>query len=60
MLDGFTRALLVDTGVDDGKALVRKASTIAAEFDWSLERTEGSLAALRRTLQRAEDLVRIK
>jgi hypothetical protein len=60
MLDGFTRALLIDTGVDDEKALERKASAIAAEFDWNLERTEGSLTGLQRTLQRAIDLHRKK
>ena len=59
MLDGFTRALLIDTGVDDGRALERKASAISAEFDWNLERTEGSLTALRRTLQQAKDLVSV-
>lgn len=53
MLDGFTRALLIDSGLNDGLALDQKAEAIAAEFDWRLEKTEGTLASLRKTFQQA-------
>lgn len=53
MLDGFTRALLIDSGLGDEMALNQKAEQIAAEFNWRLEKTHGSLALLRRTLQHA-------
>jgi hypothetical protein len=57
MLDGFTRALLIDSGLDDGIALDQKAEAIAAEFNLRLEKTEGTLASLRKTFQQALETI---
>ncbi len=60
MLDGFTRALLIDSGLGDRSALVHQAERIAAEFNWRLEKTKGSLESLRRTIGLAIDSQRKK
>ena len=53
MLKNYTRALFIDMGLGDQKRLLNKAREIAAEFHLRLERTEGSLAGLQATLNRA-------
>ena len=54
MLKDYTRALLIDMKVgDDEDELLKKAKEIATEFDLRLERTEGSLVVLEKTIEKA-------
>jgi hypothetical protein len=55
MLNGFSRVLLIDWGLNDGTKLYQEAGAIAAELQLRLEKTEGSLAGLRETFQQALD-----
>ena len=58
MLDGFTRALVIDSGVGERKVLGTQAEEIATEFNLKLENTTGSLEHLRKTVQQALTLLR--
>jgi hypothetical protein len=53
MLDGYKRALLIDTGVGDRRRLRARAQEIADRFNWRVETVEGSLARLEETLRKA-------
>ena len=54
MLDGFTRALYIDMGLDrDGNDLSDKAWQIAADLGLRLERTKGSYAVLKDVIEQA-------
>ena len=57
MLDGFKRALVIDSGVYEKEALDTKAADIAAEFNLKLENTTGTLEHLRKTVQQALTLL---
>ena len=52
MLKDFSRALLIDMQLNENKEIKQAALSIAAEFGWPLEETNGSLNQLRQTLQR--------
>ena len=57
MLDGFTRALYIDMGLDrDGKDLPDRACRIAADLDLRLEKTNGSYALLKNVIEQALNL----
>lgn len=53
MLKDYTRGLFIDTGVGDQADLMKRATLIAEEFDFRLERTCGSLQLLEDTLKKA-------
>ena len=53
MLTNFSRALFIDMGQNECKGLKQKAQSIADEFGWQFEETNGTLNQLRETLQRA-------
>jgi hypothetical protein len=53
MLDGYKRALLIDTGVGDPRRLRARAQEIADRFNWRVETVAGSLARLEETLRKA-------
>ncbi len=53
MLKDFTRGLFIEMKLGNPQKLLKKACEITDQFDLRLERTEGSLAFLRKTLQRA-------
>ena len=54
MLDGFTRALYIDMGLDrDMKDLPDKACRIAADLGLRLEKTKGSYALLKDVIEQA-------
>jgi hypothetical protein len=53
MLKDYTRALYIDMNIGDAENLKRKAQGIADEFHLRLEKTTGSLAALKDTFDRA-------
>ena len=53
MLENYTRALLIDTGIGLTADLRRKAREIAEAFDLRLETTEGSVSRLQECLDRA-------
>ena len=54
MLDGFTRALYIDMGLDrDGKDLPDRACRIAADLGLRLEKTNGSYAVLKDVIEQA-------
>ncbi|MCG6879447.1 MAG: DUF1638 domain-containing protein [Deltaproteobacteria bacterium] len=53
MLKDFSRALFIDMKLMGSEAIKREAGTIAAEFGWKLDKTEGSLIRLKQTLSKA-------
>ncbi len=53
MLQDFSRALLIDMHLNDDDEIMQKARSIATEFGWHLDMTNGSLYYLRRALRRA-------
>ena len=54
MLDGFTRALYIDMGLDrDGKDLPDRACRIAGDLGLRLEKTNGSYAVLKDVIEQA-------
>jgi hypothetical protein len=53
MLQDYKRALFIDMNLGDRERLWSKAQEIAAEFHLRLEKTPGSLAGLKATLNRA-------
>lgn len=53
MLDGYKRALLIDTGVGDIRLQQEQAKNIADLFGWRVETVQGSLAALEAVLLQA-------
>ena len=57
MLDGFTRALYIDMGIEDRAVdLPVKAARIAEDLGLKLESTRGSYGMLRSLLDRALDI----
>ena len=56
MLNGYKRALLIDTGVGDRRRLRERAQEIADLFDWQVDTVQGSLARLEDAVQRALSL----
>ena len=53
MLNGYKRALLIDTGVGDRQRLRERAKEIADLFDWRVDTIQGSLTLLEDTLKKA-------
>jgi len=58
MLQGYKRALLIDTGIGDRRRLRERAQEIADLFNWRVDTVQGSLARLEDTLQKALSLDR--
>jgi hypothetical protein len=53
MLDGYQRALLIDTGVGDRRSLRARAQEIADRFNWRVETVDGSLSRIEDALRKA-------
>lgn len=53
MLKDFSRALFIDMHLNKSDKIWQKAQSIAMEFGWRLDKTEGDLDNLKTTLQRA-------
>jgi hypothetical protein len=53
LLKDFTRGLFIEMKLGNHKQLLKKAREITDQFNLRLERTEGSLALLKNTLQQA-------
>ena len=58
MLNGYKRALLIETGVGDRRRLRERAKEIADLFDWRVDTVQGSLRLLEDTLKKALTLDR--